>query len=188
MEARGIAGGTVIPLFHDQFAGIALVCLESVVAHRGPAFAAIEKIPHTDVQRTARRPHLGGRRSDGSRTCRSAAAATGSSAGTGRHHTRLPNSFAVGHFATHLNDELLLAVAEPGRERVGCFCVVIDTELSAECHSRLRPHRITQRPARDTRFVHSLVPDVTVAGIPEPVPEIRETLLVVGPHRRRSEE
>src|SRR5438874_1620030 len=168
-----------MPLLHDQFARIALVRLEPLVAHRGPAFAAIEKVPDTDVERIARRSHLRGRRSDRSRTFRgpqpprSATAATGSSHWSGRHHTRLPNAFAVGHFATHLNDELLLAVAEPSRKRVGCFCVVIDTELAAECHSRLRPLGIAQRPARDTGFVHSLVPDVTVTGIPEPVPVIR---------------
>ena len=45
-----------------------------------------------------------------------------------------------------------------------------------------------QDPAGDIHLVHSLVADIAVAGVPEPVPEVREPLLVERPHRRRSEE
>ena len=101
---------------------------------------------------------------------------------------RLPNAFAVGHSATHFDDELLVAVTKPGRERVGCLCIVIDTELAAERHCRLRPRGIAKRPACDTGFMHTLVPDVAVAGIPKPVPVISETFLVEGTQRRRAKE
>src|SRR5262249_11505737 len=144
----------------------------------------------------ARGSNLGGGRSGRRRGCWSSAfrgtLPSGSAAAaahrSGSHHTRLPDAFAVGHFAAHLDDELLVPVAEACGERIGCFGIVIDTELAAEGHRRLGPRGIAECPARDTGFVHTLVPDVAVAGIPEPVPVIRKALLVEGPHWCGAEE
>ena len=63
VEARGIARATLRPLFHNQFARIALVRLEALVAHRGPTLAAIEEVADSDVERIAGRSHLRWRRS-----------------------------------------------------------------------------------------------------------------------------
>src|SRR5450755_1665590 len=108
MEARRIPSTRRRPLFHDQFARIAFVGLEPLVAHRSPAIAAIEKDPDTDVERIVHWSHLRGRRS-------------GRSHRSGRHHARLPNAFTVRGSTAHFNHELLLAVAEPGREYIGRF-------------------------------------------------------------------
>src|ERR1700678_1234107 len=98
MEGRGIAGASVRPLFHDQFARIALVRLEALVAHRGPTVAAIEEVADADVEWIARRSHHRGRRGPRSRALRSALPSrcgAGASHRSGRHHTRLPDAFAV---------------------------------------------------------------------------------------------
>ena len=68
MKAGGIARAALGPFFHDQFARIALVRLEALVAHRGPTVAAIEEIPDRDIERIVRRPDLRGRGSCRSRT------------------------------------------------------------------------------------------------------------------------
>src|SRR5262249_14339781 len=47
-------------LFHNEFARIALVRLEALVAHRSPTIAAIEQIADADVDRIARRAALPG--------------------------------------------------------------------------------------------------------------------------------
>src|SRR3954454_17498410 len=46
-----------------QFTTLALECLTALIAHRRPAFRAIEKVPNDDVQRCA----LARNRCDGSR-------------------------------------------------------------------------------------------------------------------------
>ena len=61
VEGGGVAGGPVGALFHDEFARIALIGLEALVAHGGPAVAAVEEISYRDVQRIACRSHHGGR-------------------------------------------------------------------------------------------------------------------------------
>jgi hypothetical protein len=48
VEARGIAGATLRPLFHDR---IAHIRLEPLVAHRGPTFAAILRHPSGRMER-----------------------------------------------------------------------------------------------------------------------------------------
>ena len=62
----------------------------------------------------------------------------------------------------------------------------IDPKLGAEGHHRFWPPRIAECPARDTCFMHSLVADIAVAGVPEPVPVVCEPFLVERPHRCRA--
>src|SRR5262249_35469556 len=66
--------------------------------------------------------------------------------------------------------------------------IIIDAEFATERRHGFRPYRIAQSPSRDSGFVHTLIPDITVAGVPEPVPIIRETLFVVRTHRCGAEE
>ena len=65
---------------------------------------------------------------------------------------------------------------------LGGFGIVINTEFAAEGCGGFRPFGIGEGPTRDTGFVNALVAVIAVAGVPEPVPVIGETLLVIGAH------
>src|SRR5262249_16149262 len=53
------------------------------------------------------------------------------------------------------------------------FLVILPDEFAAARGDRLRPSTAAQAPQRHIHFVHALVADVAVAGIPEPVPVVR---------------
>src|SRR6185436_6992074 len=68
---------------------------------------------------------------------------------------------------------------------VGRLLIVVEHELPAD-RADLRGMSYAKAPARDIHFVNSLVAEVAVAGIPEPVPVVVEAVLGERTLRRRT--
>src|SRR6478672_6511335 len=99
MQARRIAAGALGTFFHNEFAALALVSLEALIAHRRPAFGAVEQIADAHVDRIAGRSHRGRGRSSRRRRRRSRAGLSTSSTPCSKtygNHTTLPDAFAAG--------------------------------------------------------------------------------------------
>ena len=91
------------------------------------------------------------------------------------------------HFERH---HLLLAVdveLVARTDRIRRLLVVVEHELPADC-ADLRGMRDAQAPPRDIDFVNSLVAEIAVPRVPEPVPVVLVPVLGVLTHRRGSEE
>ena len=167
-------------LFLDHFAAFALVDLIAAVVHRHPALGAVEKIADGDVERVRRRWRavravrpVGARRRRGGRP-------------RPRRGGRAMPSPPVDCRA--LRTPFPPAVIVAGQQRVGRFLIVGGPYLPPIATAAFGHLRIAQPPARDAHFVHALVADVAVAGVPEPVPVVGEAQRVEGAHRRRAEE
>src|ERR1035438_2380085 len=76
-------------------------------------------------------------------------------------------AFAAGIEAADFELELLVAVIEGGELGVGGFLVVGVDVLAAGGNDALGPGDFAEAPARDVHFMHALIADIAVAGVPE---------------------
>src|ERR1035441_5804785 len=81
-------------------------------------------------------------------------------------------AFAAGIEAADFELQLLVSVIVGGELGVGRFLIVGVEVLGAGGDHALGPGDFAQAPARDIHFMHALIADVAVAGIPEPVPVV----------------
>src|SRR5258706_1661596 len=95
------------------------------------------------------------------------------------------SAFASGENAPHLEHNLSIAIIESRDLRVRRLLVVVIDILAPGGEDALRQSS-PEPPSRDVHLMHTLVADVSVARVPEPMPVVLESKFVVRPHRRRS--
>src|SRR5947209_13691461 len=86
----------------------------------------------------------------------------------------------VAYPVAHLEFEHFLFASvvelEGAVQSVGRLLIVVEHEMAAN-RADLGRELHAQAPARDIHLMNALVPEIAVAGIPEPVPVVMETVL-----------
>ncbi len=90
--------------------------------------------------------------------------------GTALHDT--PSAFV--EQSAYLEDEFASAEIKSGKQRVRCLLIVIVSVLAPLRVGGLRPLGIAHRPSCDSEFMDTLIADISVAGVPKPMPVVLE--------------
>jgi len=83
-------------------------------------------------------------------------------------------AFCIREQSAYLEDEFASAEIKSGKQRVPCLLIVIVSVLVPLRVGGLRPLGIAHRPSSDSEFKDTLIADISVAGVPKPMPVVLE--------------